>query len=167
MTSTQLQMKLNKAVCDGDLVKIQRLRSAGAPWDETTCATAAMFGHFVILKWLHRNGCPMGASTFDRAAESGHTDIAVWVTATGYSKTPPPPPPTTTLKSLNQELHQTKPPQVLCFVVVPGNKDLFFVRTDAHSTVSTAFTEKYAEAAAAGFNNVLSRVHAGGRHLVY
>ncbi len=74
---------MDHAIAHGDLVKVQRLRGAGAPWDEITCATAAMFGRFDLLQWSHANGCPWDTRTCSSAAAGGHLNILQWAHANG------------------------------------------------------------------------------------
>jgi hypothetical protein len=45
-----------------------------APWDEWTCAFAAMSGNLDCLKYAHENGCPWNWATCDNAARYGHLD---------------------------------------------------------------------------------------------
>ena len=48
------------------------------PWDERTCANAALRGHLDILKWARENGCPWDDLTCTYAAAGGHLDILKW-----------------------------------------------------------------------------------------
>jgi len=34
----------------------------GCPWDDWTCAKAAVGGHLEMLKWARENDCPWGAA---------------------------------------------------------------------------------------------------------
>jgi hypothetical protein len=45
-----------------------------APWDEWTCAFAAMNGNLDCLKYAHENGCPWNENTCIAAAWNGHLD---------------------------------------------------------------------------------------------
>ena len=48
------------------------------PWNSSTCAYAAEFGHLEVLKWLRENGCPWNYNTYLLAHQRGHTEVAQW-----------------------------------------------------------------------------------------
>jgi hypothetical protein len=43
------------AAYGGHLEVLQWARTNGCPWDETTCARAAMCEHLEVLQWAHAN----------------------------------------------------------------------------------------------------------------
>ena len=49
-------------------------RANGCPWDEGTCAYAAMGGHLEVLKWARENGCPWDERTRKFAASKGYVE---------------------------------------------------------------------------------------------
>jgi hypothetical protein len=42
----------------GHLKTLQWARANGCPWDEWTCAHAAIGGHLEMLQWARATGCP-------------------------------------------------------------------------------------------------------------
>ena len=42
----------------GQLEILKWLRENDFPWDEETCAAAALNGHLEVMQWLRANGCP-------------------------------------------------------------------------------------------------------------
>ncbi len=56
------------------------LRANGCPWDEHTCAQAALGGHLELLKWARKNGCPWDASTCEFASIRRHLELLKWAT---------------------------------------------------------------------------------------
>jgi hypothetical protein len=51
------------------------LRADGCPWDEMTCAFAALGGHLEVLQWARANGAPWDERTCTVAAEGGHLEV--------------------------------------------------------------------------------------------
>jgi hypothetical protein len=47
----------------GNLEILKYSREHSAPWDESTCATAAASGNLELLKWARENGCPWDERT--------------------------------------------------------------------------------------------------------
>ena len=43
---------------NGHLEVLKWARAHGCPWDESTCAKAAMNGHLEVLQWARAHGCP-------------------------------------------------------------------------------------------------------------
>ena len=52
-----------------------------APWDEWTCAIAAMNGNLDCLKYAHEHGCPWNENTCIAAAWKGHLDCLKYACA--------------------------------------------------------------------------------------
>ena len=68
----------------GDLEALKALRCAeNFPWDERTCAIAAMGAHLEVLKWAHANDCPWDENTCARAVYRGHLEVLKWAHANG------------------------------------------------------------------------------------
>ena len=68
----------------GDLEALKALRCAeNFPWDERTCAIAAMGAHLEVLKWAHANDCPCDFRTCAFAAEGGHLEVLKWARENG------------------------------------------------------------------------------------
>lgn len=63
--------------------KNEYFRENGCPWDETTCASAAIDGHLSILQWLRHKGCPWDSTTCSAAAGRGQLDVLEWARANG------------------------------------------------------------------------------------
>jgi hypothetical protein len=58
---------------------MKQVRLTPFPWDEMTCFSAAKFGHFKLLLWLHEQRCPWNRWTFSSAAVFGNLDILKWL----------------------------------------------------------------------------------------
>jgi hypothetical protein len=58
-------------------------REAGCPWDESTCACAALGGHLDVIKWARDNGAPWGVWTCACAAKKGHLEVLKWAREEG------------------------------------------------------------------------------------
>ena len=54
-----------------------------APWDEWTCAFAAMNGNLECLKYAHEHGCPWNENTCIAAAKNGHLECLKYACAHG------------------------------------------------------------------------------------
>ena len=67
----------------GNLTILQLLRSWDCPWDERTCAEAAVGGHWEVLQWLRGQGCTWDSTTCSSAAESCQWDILKWARREG------------------------------------------------------------------------------------
>ncbi len=52
---------------------------SGCNWDEQTCATAALNGHFDMLKWLIKNGCSWDGNVYMNAMKNNHYKIVRWI----------------------------------------------------------------------------------------
>ena len=50
-------------------------RENGCPWDELTCAHAALDGQLEVLKWAREHGCDWDSTTCYFAAEGGHVEV--------------------------------------------------------------------------------------------
>ena len=61
-------------------VKILRAHDPPCPWDEWTCANAAIGGHLHVLQWLRSQDppCPWDEETCSGAATGGHLDVLQW-----------------------------------------------------------------------------------------
>ena len=73
-----LQVALcRSAAARGDLNILYHLRAVYCSWDETTCSTAALHGHKVVVAWAFENGCDWqgGGTTCANAALHGHLPI--------------------------------------------------------------------------------------------
>jgi len=53
---------------------LQYAHEHGAPWDEWTCALAALNGHLECMKYAHEHGCPWNERTCSYAATNGHLE---------------------------------------------------------------------------------------------
>jgi hypothetical protein len=65
------------------LYVLPRMAGDDCPWDTTTCSTAAMYGHWNVLKWLRTKGCPWGPETCSNAALNGHLHVLLWAHSNG------------------------------------------------------------------------------------
>ena len=65
---------------------LQHLRREGFPWDERTCAAAALAGRLDTLKYARQLGCPWCSGTADAALimmstpyqHDGHNIVCCW-----------------------------------------------------------------------------------------
>jgi hypothetical protein len=71
------------AALNGHLEVLEWLHKNGWPWDEETCSSAALNGHFEVLKYLHDNGCPWDTYICASAALNGHLEILKWARENG------------------------------------------------------------------------------------
>ena len=62
------------AAMSGNLDCLKYAHENGCPWNENTCIAAAWNGHLDCLKYAHENGCPWDKRTCDNAARYGHLD---------------------------------------------------------------------------------------------
>ena len=62
---------------------LQWARSEGRPWDERTCAKAAMNGHLEILQWARANECPWNGTTCAEAFTNGQIAVYLWALKNG------------------------------------------------------------------------------------
>lgn len=72
----------NKAVVNNDKKLLEWLKSPEAgdcPWDTSTCALAAEYGLFDMLKFLRERGCPWDTDTFIGAILYGDLEIMKWL----------------------------------------------------------------------------------------
>ena len=53
------------------------------PWNEKTCAEAAVGGHLEVLQWARENGCPWNEWTCGWAALLGHLEVLQWARQNG------------------------------------------------------------------------------------
>ncbi len=53
------------------------------PWDEWTCAFAALKGHLEVLQWAQSQGCPWNERTCAFAAQGGHLEVLQWAKSQG------------------------------------------------------------------------------------
>jgi len=63
---------------------LRYLHEAHCPWDERTCATAALYGKLDVLKYAHENGCPWDGSTSWGAAAHSSTACLEYLHEQGY-----------------------------------------------------------------------------------
>ena len=59
------------------------MRAENCPWDEKTCAGAALGGHLQVLQWARANDCPWDKRTCAGAALGGHLKVLQWARANG------------------------------------------------------------------------------------
>jgi hypothetical protein len=60
----------------GQLDVLQYLREElSCPWDAETCAKAAKYQRWTLLKWAHEHGCPWDAHTYQWACKKGVFEI--------------------------------------------------------------------------------------------
>lgn len=69
------------AAAEGDLPRLQWLRSIQCPWDEVTCMAAAEQGHLHVLQWAHTHGCPLTARTYVAAVHGGQLHVLQYLNA--------------------------------------------------------------------------------------
>jgi hypothetical protein len=62
------------AAMNGNLDCLKYAHEHGCPWNEKTCIAAAWNGHLDCLKYAHENGCPWDKRTCDNAARYGHLE---------------------------------------------------------------------------------------------
>ena len=62
------------AAMNGNLDCLKYAHEHGCPWNENTCIAAASNGHLDCLKYAHENGCPWDKRTCDNAARYGHLE---------------------------------------------------------------------------------------------
>jgi hypothetical protein len=62
------------AAATGSLINLIKLHENGVPWDQTTCAAAALGGHLDCLQYAHEHGCPWYETTCNTASYSGSLD---------------------------------------------------------------------------------------------
>ena len=62
------------AAMNGNLDCLKYAHEHGCPWNWATCAYAALNGHLDCLKYAHENGCPWNENTCIAAALKGHLD---------------------------------------------------------------------------------------------
>ncbi len=60
------------------------LREKGFKWDKVTCIFAAMGGRLEILKWVMDNGCEWDKAAYWNAKGNGHKEVVKWIEETGY-----------------------------------------------------------------------------------
>ena len=53
-------------------------KANGCPWNEETCALAALYGHLDALKWAREHGCSWDEETCATAAVNGHLEVLQW-----------------------------------------------------------------------------------------
>ena len=68
----------------GHLAVLRRAREHGCPWDQWTCAYAALHGHLEVLRWALENGCPWDGYVCAYAARGDHLDVLRWAREHGY-----------------------------------------------------------------------------------
>ena len=71
------------AALNGHLEVLRWARKNGCPWDENTCAYAALNGHLKVLRWAREYGCPWNEDSCSFAAENGHLDVLQWASENG------------------------------------------------------------------------------------
>ena len=54
---------------------LEYLRAEEVPWDEQTCAHAALGGHLSVLQWARARGCPWNMYTCEYSAWEGNLHI--------------------------------------------------------------------------------------------
>ena len=69
------------AAMNGNLDCLKYAREQGCDWDERTCASAAWKGHLDFLKYAHENGCDWNENTCWSAAKYGHLDCLKYACA--------------------------------------------------------------------------------------
>jgi hypothetical protein len=62
----------------GTVERLAWAKANGCPWNEWTCAYAALGGHLDILKWAQEHHCPWDEMTCASAAEGGHLEVLKW-----------------------------------------------------------------------------------------
>jgi len=62
------------AALNGQLECLKYAHEHGCPWDEATCEDAARNAHLECLKYAHEHGCPWDAWTCAYAAKKGHLE---------------------------------------------------------------------------------------------
>ena len=77
-----------KAALGGHFSVLIWARDNGCRWDGTTCSHAALGGHLVILKWARSKGCPWDGETCSNAAKRGYFEILKWATENGCPPDP-------------------------------------------------------------------------------
>lgn len=63
------------AAAEGDLPRLQWLRSIQCPWDDVTCVAAAEQGHLHVLQWAHTHKCPLTDRAFTAAVYGGQLHV--------------------------------------------------------------------------------------------
>ncbi len=58
---------------------LQWLKANGCPWNNFTCASAAMEGNLKVLKWARVNGCPWDNRVYAYAITNGDMEMLKWV----------------------------------------------------------------------------------------
>ena len=59
---------------------LQWARANGCPWNNQTCAAAAVGGHLEVLQWVYKNGCPRNRSAcMTIATHYEHPDVVAWL----------------------------------------------------------------------------------------
>ncbi len=71
------------AALNGHLDCLIYAHENGCPWDEQTCANAALHGHFECLKYAVKNGCPWDHNTWYSATRDGHLDCLKYAVENG------------------------------------------------------------------------------------
>ena len=73
----------NSAAEGGQLEVLQWADAYGHPWDEYTCATAALDGHLEVIQYAYANGCPWDEKSCAHAAFWDHLEVLQWALENG------------------------------------------------------------------------------------
>jgi hypothetical protein len=66
------------AAVGGHLEVLQWAREHDCPWNDLACAYAAQNGHLAVLQWARERGCPWRKHDCERFAQ-GHPETLAWV----------------------------------------------------------------------------------------
>ncbi|QHN71424.1 hypothetical protein [Mollivirus kamchatka] len=72
-----------KAVAEGDLDKLKRLKAEGYRWKEKTMAGAIFAGRTAMVEWMHQEGCPWDGHALGAAAKKADHHMIRWLCGKG------------------------------------------------------------------------------------
>jgi len=68
------------AALNGHFEILKWAREQGCEWNSNVCYNAAYYGHIEILKWAREQGCEWNKNLcYELAKDHGYTEITKWI----------------------------------------------------------------------------------------